>query len=90
MKFPYCPNCFSANMKQLSGSEYKCNKCSFKGKTDIATLEEINAFTKKANVNRKPLVDYSNPKESTIKNGNELKEKLKSLKGKSSEDFEIF
>ncbi|MEM4257019.1 MAG: hypothetical protein QXZ13_04155 [Candidatus Diapherotrites archaeon] len=84
MKFKYCPKCGSMSFVKQLGND-KCVKCNFVGIMSEGAMDEINAFQKSLKSGKNNFVN-TNPKPGNL---NYLKEKMNSLKGKSTDDFEI-
>ena len=95
MKHIYCPTCGSLDSKRLAIGGMECLRCKFKGVFREGSMDEINAFRKAM----RPAVSSGNseimmPKSPSgeprqVPSNAELREKLKSLKGKKTDDFEI-
>ena len=85
MKMQYCSACASIDLKQLPSGLYECPRCKFVGKALEGSMDEINAF--KTSLKRRSSEPVISPPLSQSKN--EFKEKLDSLKGKKTDDFEI-
>ena len=90
MLFKYCPECLSLSVRPHSGVSYKCSKCGYLGKPSEDSMDEINSLQKgaKSNSKRHDSDLYSN--DCSVPTANELKEKLRKMKGTKSDDFEIF
>ncbi len=85
MQLKYCPQC--GNMDFVSAANgLVCTLCHFGGPMAEGPMDKINEVRKKARSNLQNI-----PKliPSTSQSMKELAEKLKSLKGKSSEDAEF-
>ena len=71
----------------------KCNRCGYFGKMNEGAMDEINSHKLKLNKSIGSAETFTNEKvempPSSEKTQNQLKEKLKALKGKSTDDFEF-
>ncbi len=95
MKHKFCPQCGSLDSKRLVSGMEECLRCKFKGDFKEGSMDEINAFRKSKRPAPEPAASSSagEPKQTFRPqlgtSNKELKEKLKSLKGKSTGDYEI-
>jgi hypothetical protein len=89
MKFKYCPQCGSMDIKVNALRQETCERCRYTGPMNEGAMDEINRFQKnlksgsRGNLNK---TEFFPKKEDS---SSQLKEKMKSLKGKSTDDFEI-
>lgn len=91
MKFKYCPQCAALDIKRLPNGSEECLRCHYVGSAREGAMNEINSYKQqlKAGGVRVP------PSESAGKSSNSqvssaaIQEKLKGLKGTSTDDFEI-
>ena len=90
MQFKYCPQSGSLEHSQTNNRP-QCRKCRYAGRMDEGPMDKINEIRKRAG--RVAAAGPSNAAkpnpEQTKQTMNELAERLKSLKGKSTEDAEF-
>ncbi len=91
MKHRYCPSCGSLDMKRLINGAEECLRCRFKGEFREGSMDEINSFRKGLKSSGTAVSAPSKGREAGIgpATGTQLKQKLDSLKGKKTDDFEI-
>lgn len=96
MKLKFCPSCASLDFgKDERSGLPKCTRCGYTGKMDEGTIDEINSHKKFLKSGGKPnydayevyKLDQSNAE--ITENQEKEKEKLKSLKGKSTPNYEF-
>ena len=88
MKMKYCPQCGAVDMKALKTGLFECERCKYVGEPKEGGMDEINRLRTAMKYGSS---SKANPSGDSLKQGssNELKEKLQSMKGRKSEDFEI-
>ncbi|MEK6957354.1 MAG: hypothetical protein AABW99_00005 [archaeon] len=92
MKMRFCPQCASLSLSQIGNGEIECTVCHYKGVAAEGSMDEMNALKKSFDRIKLKTVDFAPKKISgneLLKKENELGEKLKSMKGRKSDDFEI-
>ena len=88
----YCPSCASLDIKKLATGTEECERCHFRGNFKEGAMDEINAFKKslKGSIPQSPQGSAAPQSPTAGAVGSQaLKDKLKSLKGKKTDDFEI-
>lgn len=88
MKHKYCPSCGSMDIKNLSNGMEECVRCKFRGEFREGAMDEINSFRKSLKSGLGSAVSGLN-KAAPSGSPSALKDKLNSLKGKKTDDFEI-
>lgn len=89
MQFKYCPQCGSMEFVS-SQNGIKCKKCLFPGPMKEGRMDEINEIKKRApKMAALPSANAAAGQALNKTTANELAERLKALKGKSSEDVEF-
>ena len=97
MKFKYCPNCAGISTMQEKGGLHKCWRCNFVGTPSEGTADEINVLVRrlKSGLSASPAAGGAGSAAShpgglsSAEERNKLREKLRNLKGKKSDDFEF-
>lgn len=92
MKFKYCPQCAAIDMKRLPNGTEECIRCHYVGTVMEGAMHEINAYKQqlKSGAVRTMAADSKDTSSSELGLSQaRMQEKLKSLKGKKTEDFEI-
>ncbi len=86
MQFTYCPQCGSMDFMSAPNGK-QCRKCHYQGPMSEGPMDKVNEIRKRApkSVSSSP----TKPAENASASMKELAEKLKSLKGKSTEDAEF-
>jgi hypothetical protein len=64
----------------------RCTRCHYSGKMSSGAMDEINKVRKSAERNRSSVVSFESKNKESLES---IKEKLKSLKGKSDENAEF-
>ena len=88
MKHRFCPSCGSLDMKRLPTGMEECLRCKYRGEFKEGSMDEINAFRKSAKASAQS-AQQGNIQPPLQKGPSALKEKLSSLKGKKTDEFEI-
>ena len=94
MKMKYCPNCAGISIRKNDVGMDACVKCHYSGTMNEGAIDEINSFvTRLKNGSESRPTQATRYSEKKLRDGsptpNLLKEKLKSLKGKSTDDYEF-
>ncbi|HLC78897.1 MAG TPA: hypothetical protein VJG83_00565 [archaeon] len=90
MMHKYCPSCGSLDTKKLENGMEECSRCNFRGEMREGGMDQINALKRSIKASGSaPKTTLSSKPESEIKTNSQLKNKLNSLKGKKTDDFEI-
>lgn len=91
MKFKYCPQCAAIDMKRLANSSEECLRCHYIGTAREGAMNEINAYKQqvKSGAVRAPPSEARPQKGLVGLSQSSQEKKVKALKGKSTEDFEI-
>ncbi len=91
MKFKYCPQCAAIDMKRLANGSEECIRCHYIGTPREGPMNEINAYKQqiKSGATRAPPSEAGPQKGLVGLSNSSQEQKLKSLKGKRTEDFEI-
>ncbi|MFH0970250.1 MAG: hypothetical protein V1776_02200 [Candidatus Diapherotrites archaeon] len=88
MLFKYCPQCGSMEFVSIPNGKM-CRKCAFQGKISEGSMDEINILRKRGG-NRPLSPVVPSPVEGVnSQSAKELAERLKALKGKSTENAEF-
>ncbi|MBU0636467.1 hypothetical protein KKE06_05565 [Candidatus Micrarchaeota archaeon] len=92
MKFHYCSKCAGVDLKRLSNGNQECLRCHFTGEAREGAMNEINAFKKQLDLEKshEPKEQSFSKQSEDPKKDSEWQKKLGSLKGKRTEDFEIW
>ena len=94
MKLKYCPNCASVNIgKNDVGMDF-CRKCKYVGAMNEGAMDEINDFIKNLKEGSEPrFIQAAKFSQRKLRDDSPTpdmqKEKLKRLKGKSTENYEF-
>ncbi|MFH0954704.1 MAG: hypothetical protein V1777_01215 [Candidatus Micrarchaeota archaeon] len=90
MKMKYCPQCARMDMKRLQTGDHECIWCHYQGTPREGAIDEINAYKRNIKSGTCPAITPSAGTgiKTDISPG-QLKQKLDSLKGKKTDDFEI-
>ena len=92
MMHKYCPQCGSLDSKRLVTGMEECLRCKFRGDFREGSMDQINSLRKAKSPAPEPVSSPGSQqsfKPALGTSNKELKEKLKALKGKSTDDFEI-
>ena len=93
MRLTFCPRCAGIDLRRDSNTGMqKCNRCGYFGKMNEGAMDEINAYKKKLNKSMSSSETFANERvemPNSEKSQNQLKERLKSLKGKSNQNSEF-
>ena len=90
MKFRFCPKCGAVDMKRLPNGSEECNRCHYVGTAREGAMHEINTYRQQLKHGSTSPLPPSEPSSSQSKVSQaEIQQRLKALKGKSSDDFEI-
>ena len=84
----YCPQCARMDLKRLPDGDFQCAWCKFKGTPREGAMDEINAYKTNIKSGGAPAMPMGSGIKTDI-SPSQLKQKLDSLKGKKTEDFEI-
>ena len=85
MQFTYCPQCGGMDFVSAPNGK-QCRKCHYQGPLSEGPMDKVNEIRKRA---PRMATAPSNPSKEATPSMKELAEKLKSLKGKSTEDAEF-
>ena len=93
MKHKFCPSCGSLDMKRLVTGMEECIRCKYRGEFKEGSMDEINTFRKSHKPSLSPssssTVVQHGASQQAPKNHSALKDRLNSLKGRKTDDFEI-
>lgn len=84
----YCPQCARMDLKRLPDGDFQCAWCKFKGTPREGAMDEINSYKQSIKSGGSPVMTGPGIKNPEI-SPSMLKQKLESLKGKKTDDFEI-
>ncbi len=89
MKFKYCPQCGSMDIKVNALKQETCERCRYSGSMNEGAMDEINRFQKSLKSGARGNLNKNEFLSQKIDSASQLKEKMKSLKGRTTDDFEI-
>ncbi len=88
MLYKYCPNCASLRISSTNGGkEYTCSTCSYQGEIKEDTIDVINK--QKQNLVNKNIETTTNPLKEKIEEKPDMKDKIKKISEKTSDDWEL-
>lgn len=94
MKLTFCPKCVGIDIgTDAKTNQKKCTRCGYLGTMNEGAIDELNSYKLKLNKGIGSSETFINehiemPPNSEVTQ-NQLKERLKALKGKSTDDYEF-
>ncbi len=89
MKIKFCPQCAGIDIRALPTARDQCLKCKYIGEMKEGGMDEINSYKKSLKAGIQPPLSGKQASPQNSPSSQQLRERLNSLKGKSTGDVEF-